>query len=117
MYLNGVVAMRELFLAFLSRVKERDHLFQLIKQNEFSLTFRNELEEISLAFKNGDVFLQRLQPDYEISGDIETLLTGKESLRVLLRKEQIKLTAPFRIILMLESLCYLAGHQNFQKII
>ena len=109
--------MNEVFQAFLSRVKERDHLLQLIQKTEYSITFRNESEEISLAFINGEVCLERMHRDYEISGNIETLLTGTEPLRVLLRKGKIQLTAPFRIILMAESLFYLAGNQNLQKII
>jgi hypothetical protein len=67
-----------------------------------------------MAFQNGVVSLlyeedERLMHN-KISGrqkELEELLEGKETLRSLMRKKQLMVSAPFRTILLLESLFYL----------
>jgi hypothetical protein len=114
----GVVVMNEAVLSFLSVVREKEHILELIHQIELSLTFKEGQECISLAFKNGEILQGKLLTNYEISGDIQLLLEGEEPLRVLLRKGKINLDAPFRVTLLLESFFYLSkGNHMLQKII
>jgi hypothetical protein len=110
--------MKEAVESFLTGIKEKEHLLQLIDKNRFSLTFKQGQENISLAFKDGEIHLDFLLPNYELSGDISRLLEGEKTLRALIRSGNISINAPFRVLLMLESFFYLGKEsQNLQKII
>jgi hypothetical protein len=108
--------MKEAVQSFLTEIREKDHLLQLINQNRFSLTFKQGQENISLAFKDGEIIFDFLLPNYEIKGDISSLLKGEKTLRALIRNGDISINAPFRVLLMLESFFYLGkGSRSFQK--
>jgi hypothetical protein len=110
--------MNEAVKTFLTSIKNREHILQLLPETEFSLMLVIGEDRVPLTFKNGEVLLENLQPSYEVSGDIHQLLEGKEPLRTLIRKGQIKISAPFRILLLLESIFYLArGNQTLKEII
>jgi hypothetical protein len=78
------------------------------------ISFISNNETISLFLKNGEITMlhdsEEVFNKYEIYGEfsaIEQLLTGKERLRNLVKREKLSIAAPFRRILMLESLFYL----------
>lgn len=100
---------------FLRKTKEHRHVLQLIKETDsIMISFISNNESITLSLKNGEITLlhdsEEMFNRYEIYGDfsaIEQLLTGKERLRNLVKREKLSIVAPFRRILMLESLFYL----------
>lgn len=114
--------MDELVKFFIQTMKERSHVLQLINHTVLHVTLVSGGIRIPIAINNGDIYLpQKITatfPNYEISGDIIQLLEGKETLRSLVRKGQLKISAPFRTILLLESIFYLTkATGNLQKII
>ena len=116
------MAMEKTIKSFLQTINERSHVLQLIKNTELLVTFVSMEKSIPIAIKNGKIFLSKDTDstliNYEISGDIEQLLEGEETLRYLVRKGRLKISAPFRTILLLESMFYLAkANQNLKKII
>jgi hypothetical protein len=101
---------------FITKMKEQRHVLELIKNIDY-LTIRLVAEDssISFAIANNDVFvLQNAEeeiPLCEIQGgikNVEDLLKGKEKLRTLVNHGRLQISAPFRTVLMLESLFYLA---------
>jgi hypothetical protein len=103
---------------FLQMIKERSHVLQLINNIELLVNLVSGEKRVLIAIKNGEVYLlhdtELIQTNYEISGDIKKLLEGKETLRSLVRKGQLKISAPFRTILLLESIFYLTRAQDHQ---
>ena len=103
--------MDERVKCFLETIKERRHVLQLINHTELLLTLVSGKKRVSIAINNGDIYLPddtaAVLANYEISGEIAELLEGKETLRSLVRKGKIHVLAPFRMILLLESLFYL----------
>lgn len=106
---------------FLHKTKEHGHVLQLIKETDsIMISFIANNETISLSIKKGEITLlqdsEEVFNKYEIYGDfaaIEQLLTGKDRLRNLVKREKLTIAAPFRRILMLESLFYLIkGTEN-----
>jgi len=101
--------------SFLQKIKEHKHVLQLIKETDpIMICFISSQENVSLVLKNGEVSMlhdtEEVFNKYQIYGElaaIEQLLTGKERLRVLIQKGRLKFSAPFRLVLMLESLFYL----------
>jgi hypothetical protein len=113
--------MNQTVQTFLDTLKEREHILQLINQNHFLLKFVCGVERFYLLFKNEEVTLHSCEEDldiYIISGDIASvkeILEGKERLRYLVQKELITVKAPFRIILLLESIFFLAKPNGILK--
>lgn len=106
--------MEEAVQTFIKGLKEREDLLQLVTNSEFQLSFVCGNQTFRLAFQNGDVSLLHKEDEMftviETSGkqeELEELLVGKEPLRSLMRKKQLKVSAPFRTILLLESIFYL----------
>lgn len=113
----GVVDMIESVQAFLVRMREQSHVLQLIK-NIDDLTVRLVAggSSISIAIVNKEMFILQ-NVDEEIEGckifgeikDMEDLLNGKEKLRSLVKSGNLQISAPFRTVLLLESLFYLTN--------
>jgi hypothetical protein len=105
------MGMDETVQSFLQTIKERPHVLQLINHTDLLLTLVSGNRRVALSVKNGMIYLPQdtdaALANCEISGDIPQLLEGKETLRNLVRKGKIQIVAPFRTVLLLESLFYL----------
>lgn len=106
--------MKELIEVFISTIKNRRHVLTLIeKLNGLKIKLVCEEREDLLIFQHGEVSLLVDHDDavtYEISGQRDAmycLLIGKEKLRILIRNGQLKVRAPFRTVLLIESIFYL----------
>jgi hypothetical protein len=107
--------MKDMIQIFLSSIKERGHVLKLIeKLDGLKIKLVCEGKEDLLVFHRGEVSLlvdtNENAFTYVISGQRESiycLLEGKEKLRNLLKKEQLKVIAPFRAVLLIESIFYL----------
>jgi hypothetical protein len=115
----GVVEMIDAVLTFLKKIKEQEHVLPLIQHADLQVTFHIEQDTTLLAIKNGEIFiLQKFKDPLHnsvISGDIiamEQLLEGKETLRFLASKGELKVSAPFRTTLLLESIFYLTNPEK-----
>ncbi|EKN62592.1 hypothetical protein BABA_25631 [Neobacillus bataviensis LMG 21833] len=111
--------MIEAVKTFLVKIKEQGHVLPLIHQADVQINLRCEEQTIQLMIKNGTIMsLQNseAQPTkYEITGTpaaMKKLLEGTEWLRVLEQQRQLKVTAPLRTTLLLESLFFLTKAQN-----
>jgi hypothetical protein len=100
---------------FIMSTKERNHVLQLINTIDF-LSIRLVSGNMSLLFAIANGELLMIEDENEgintckISGEIEAikaLLKGNEKLRILLNRGLLKISAPFRTILLLESIFYL----------
>lgn len=108
--------MIETVQTFIQTVKEKAHMHPLINKADFLIDFVTEGNRVSLCFMHGDVSIiktgtERLAESYEMSGrecEMKMLLEGKEKLRFLEAKKFLAIKAPFRTILLLESIFYLA---------
>lgn len=107
--------MRDAVQTFLTTIKEREHVLKLIEHLEM-LAIRVVCEHatIKLAFHRGKaIFLEEnreIAISCEVSGMAESiicLLSGEKKLRYLIIDGQLKVTASFRTILLLESIFYL----------
>lgn len=100
---------------FISAIKKRGHVLTLIEKLEaLKIKLVCEGQEDSLVFHHGEViFLVDSNDSFvtcEIIGQrdsIYNLLEGKEKLRNLINNGQLKVKAPFRTILLIESIFYL----------
>lgn len=118
--------MEEMIQLFLSAIKKRSHVLKLIENLE-GLRIRLVCENTNelLVFHRGEVFLlvenDESAISYEISGQqdsIYSLLEGKEKLRFLINSRQLKVKAPFRTVLLIESIFYLTKpEEQYNKII
>jgi hypothetical protein len=118
--------MKEMIQIFLSAIKERSHILKLIEKLD-GLVIRLVCEgnEELIVFHRGEVFLfvdnDESVVTYVISGQKEslcTLLEGKGKLRNLIKNGQLKVKAPFRTVLLIESIFYLTKpEEQFTKII
>jgi hypothetical protein len=103
--------MDETVQSFLQIIRERSHVLQLLKHTELLIILISGGKRIQIAIKDGDIYLEHdpdeTVPTYEINGEIKQLLEGKETLRYLVQKGKLKISAPFRTILLLESIFYL----------
>ncbi|MEH7178991.1 hypothetical protein [Neobacillus vireti] len=107
--------MNEMIELFLSAIKERGHVLKLIEHLDgLKIKLVCEDHEIFLIFHRGEVSVfvdngeKLITPT--ISGQKESifyLLQGKETLRNLIRNGQLVVNAPFRIVLLIESIFYL----------
>ncbi|WML45913.1 hypothetical protein [Neobacillus sp. PS3-40] len=100
---------------FIMTIKERNHVLQLINTIDFlSVRLVSGNMSLLLAITNGELLMIEDEDEEintcKISGEIETiktLLKGNEKLRILLNRGLLKIYAPFRTILLLESIFYL----------
>jgi putative sterol carrier protein len=110
-----VVGVVEAIGTFHMNLKERRHVLQLIeKVNNFTIKLVCEQKNIVIAFENGDVLLLDDHTDKsitcEIKGPLDSfnkLIEGKEKLRTLVKEGKLIVSAPFRAVLLLESIFYL----------
>lgn len=118
--------MEELIQIFISAIKKRGHVLTLIeKLDVLKIKLVCEGKEEFLVFHQGEVILITNQEEkyaiYEICGQlnsIKSLLEGKEKLRNLINNRQLKVKAPLRTILLIESIFYLTRTvQQYEKII
>ncbi|WP_462411091.1 SCP2 sterol-binding domain-containing protein [Neobacillus sp. Marseille-QA0830] len=99
---------------FLLTVRGRADILPLIDNAEIQLDISCEQKSIMLKIKNGEISIaaekdSRLQK-VTICGSLSAItlmLEGKEKLRILQKNGALKVTAPLRATLMLESLFYL----------
>jgi hypothetical protein len=106
--------------AFLIKINEQKHVLELIKNVEnltINLIAKNSITAFTIT--NKELYILENENEAvntcEISGktkDLQDLLSGKEQLRVLLRHGKIRISASFRIILLLESLFYLTKSET-----
>ncbi|OLS34591.1 hypothetical protein [Bacillus sp. MRMR6] len=117
--------MKDTLHNFLKTLNERKHVLRLIDHAEkLSVKFCIGEDSIFVAFHRGtailiDKDLNKLV-DCQISGNkkaIQELLEGRDSLRRLYKNGQLKVTASFRTVLLLESIFYLAPEHQQTEII
>ncbi|QCJ43981.1 hypothetical protein FAY30_19880 [Bacillus sp. S3] len=101
--------------AFLVKVKEQGHILPLIQQADVQINLQwAEQQSIQLIIKSGGICITH-NPDFQqrkymISGSptaMIQLIEGTERLRVLEQQGQLKIIAPLRTILLLESIFFL----------
>lgn len=110
---------------FLVKMQQQEHVYPLIRQADVHVNLRCDQHKVQLVIKNGSVFIlqnpSEQQMVYEISGNdmsMKQLIEGTTRLRILEQKDKIKVDAPLRITLLLESLFYLTkAREDFAKII
>jgi hypothetical protein len=83
----------------------------------------SEIENMTIAFKDGEVFLTKLIPHTENLVKIQCrqeavtdLLAGKRKMRELVRNGLLKVDASFRTTLLLESIFYLSKEEYYREI-
>lgn len=106
--------MNETLADFTAKIKEPGHVRRLLDHKEFGLILICGKQRAAILFKAGQAFLTDdagIDIDqYVLQGDqisFAKLLTGRETLRALMEKQELSISAPFRILLLLESLFYL----------
>jgi hypothetical protein len=122
---TGVVDMIEMLKNFQLAIKQQRHVLPLLEHIDLRVNLVCEQKTIQIIIKNGEIFIlhdsEQSQTISEIRGDlnvIKELLEGKERLRVLERNGQVRISAPIRTTLLLESIFYLTkAQENFSKII
>lgn len=115
--------MRDAVKAFLTTIKEREHLLKLMENLEMLvIKLVYEQNTIEMAFHRGAaIFLEENKQkafSCEISGDAESikrLIQGEKKLRYFIRSGQLKVTGSFRTILLLESIFYLTKPDGQQR--
>lgn len=115
--------MKEIIQCFLSAIKQRGHVLTLIeKLDGLKIRLVCDGQEDFLVFHRGEVFLlvdnSENAVTCEIGGQqdsIYSLLEGKERLRILINNGQLKVKAPFRTILLIESIFYLTKPEEQYK--
>src|SRR3954452_19104062 len=122
---TGVVDMIEMLKNFQLAIKQQRHVLPLLEHIDLRVNLVCEQKPIQIIIKNGEIFIlhdsEQSQTISEIRGDlnvIKELLEGKERLRVLERNGQVRISAPIRTTLLLESIFYLTkAQENFSNII
>jgi hypothetical protein len=118
--------MDEMIQIFLSAIKKRSHVLKLIeKLDGLKIKLVCEAQENILVFHRGEVVLFVGHNDSAVTceisghrGSIYNLLEGKEKLRILINNGQLKVKAPFRTILLFESIFYLTKpEEQYKKLI
>ncbi|WP_042461781.1 SCP2 sterol-binding domain-containing protein [Neobacillus dielmonensis] len=105
--------MLDVINTFLLIVRGRTDILPLIEQADIQLQINSEQQTILLKIKNGAISIEAEKdnlPNVTISGHqsaLTLLFEGKEKLRILQKNGALKVTAPLRTTLMLESLFYL----------
>jgi hypothetical protein len=117
--------MEEMIQVFLSAIKKCDHVLKLIENLDgLKIKLVCENAEGLLVFQRGDVFSLVANDEssvtYVISGQqdsINSLLKGHQKLRTLIQNKKLGITAPFRTILLIESIFYLTKLEEKYSII
>jgi hypothetical protein len=116
--------MIEAMKTFLLTIKQQEHVVPLLKHLNLRVNLVCEQQTLQLVIKEREILLlhdeEKTKTTSEIQGNQTAfiqLLEGKERLRVLERNGQITVSAPLRIVLLLESIFYLTKTQDdFLKI-
>lgn len=104
--------------AFINHLNEREHVLLLIENAEVSIRFIENGNVISIAIYNGKIQLANdlnIERNIEISGSstsLKELLEGRTMLRMLIKRGDLQVSAPFRTLLLLESLFYFGKTLN-----
>jgi hypothetical protein len=112
--------MLETVQTFIGTVRSRGHIRLLIDKTELTVRFITNEKEITLVMKNGEADIIKNGVStctIDIYGEemaIKALLKGSETLRALAQKGVLKVSIPFRTVLLLESLFYLAKNDESQ---
>ncbi|WP_374049578.1 hypothetical protein [Neobacillus sp. OS1-2] len=111
--------MIEVLNTFLVKIQDQAHVLPLIHQADVQINLRCGEQIVQLIIKNSTIMsLQNseVQPSkYEITGSpaaMKQLLNGTERLRVLEQQGRLKVSAPLRTILLLESIFFLTKAQE-----
>ncbi|MDQ1000962.1 hypothetical protein QFZ28_001362 [Neobacillus niacini] len=115
--------MEEMIRIFLSAIRKRSHVLKLIETSEYlKIKLECEDQEGFLVFHRGEVFSLVDNNDStvtcEINGQrdsVNSLLEGNGKLRILINQGQLKVKAPFRTILLIESIFYLTKPEDTYK--
>ena len=106
--------MWEAINTFLTAVREREDILPLIDNEELLFSLNSEQQSTVLGIKGGEIYTVNdkaaQMPNATITGSwqaIKLMLEGKEKLRIMQKNGALKVTAPLRTILKLESLFYL----------
>lgn len=118
--------MEEMIQVFLSAIKKRSHVLKLI-ENLDGLKIRLDCENAEgiLVFHRGEIFSLVDNDESTVTcvirgqrDSIYSLLKGNEKLRTLIQNKKLAVTAPFRTILLIESIFYLTKlEKQFDKFI
>lgn len=118
--------MMDVVEAFLAKIKDQEHVLPLFLHADLQINLRCEGQIIQLIIKNGNIIMLQnsevQQAKYEISGSpnaMKQLLEGTQRLRILDQQGQLKVSAPLRTTLLLESVFFLTKAKdpvNLQKI-
>lgn len=122
---TGVVKMIEALKTFQLAIKQQGHVLPLLEHQDLRVNLVSEQNTFQIIIKDGETFIlhdsEETQTIPEIRGGmsaIKMLLEGKERLRHLECNGQLKVSAPLRTTLLLESIFYLTkAEKNFAKII
>ncbi|MFJ5759739.1 SCP2 sterol-binding domain-containing protein [Neobacillus sp. NPDC093182] len=118
--------MEEMIQIFLAAIKNNGHVLKLIEKLEgLTIKLVCEGQEDFLMFHRGEVIFLVDSTDRAVTCDISgqrdsiySLLEGKEKLRNLINNGQLKVKAPFRTILLIESIFYLTkSEERYRKFI
>jgi hypothetical protein len=106
--------MQEAVSSFLMAVKRQGQLQPLLESADLRVSLISDQQTIVLVIKHGEVTasneIDMEHTTIKISGqplEITRLLEGRERLRVLQKSRRLMVSAPLRIILLLESMFYL----------
>jgi hypothetical protein len=118
--------MEEMIQVFLSGIKRQCHVLKLIENLDgLKIKLICENAETILVFHRGEVFKlvenDESSESYVIRGQrdsVYNLIRGNEKLRTLIHNKKLSLSAPFRTILLIESVFYLTKpEKQFEKFI
>ncbi len=115
--------MEEMIQIFLAAIKKHGHILKLIeKMDGLTIKLVCEGQEDFLVFHRGEVILLVDYDDRAVTCDISgqrdsfySLLEGKEKLRNLINNGLLNVKAPFRTILLIESIFYLTKPEERYK--
>lgn len=106
--------MIEAVQTFVQAAKAQAHVQTLISKADLSVHFITDEEMVSLCFRNGEIAIEpgRIAMDnsYQIvapAAELRELLQGQVKLRSLKGVKALTVKAPFRTLLLLESIFYL----------
>ncbi|MBT2729127.1 SCP2 sterol-binding domain-containing protein [Bacillus sp. ISL-75] len=116
--------MIEMLKNFQLAIKQQRHVLPLLEQIDLRVNLVCEQKAIQIIIKNGEIFIlhdsEVTRTISEIRGDLKAmkqLLEGKERLRALEHNGQLRISAPIRTTLLLESVFYLTkAQENLPKI-
>ncbi|MBT2738145.1 SCP2 sterol-binding domain-containing protein [Bacillus sp. ISL-7] len=116
--------MIEMLKNFQLAIKQQRHVLPLLEHIDLRVNLVCEQKAIQIIIKNGEIFIlhdsEVTRTISEIRGDLKAmkqLLEGKERLRALEHNGQLRISAPIRSTLLLESVFYLTkARENLPKI-